>query len=1053
MDKKTIYIKTDKGENEATNLSSDLKRILSLIDNKSKADELAKRAPPSLRESWEEILGELLAGGYIVDKNRPHIEPKITKPKFNPLKMFSPKPAGMFVPRPAAQPPEGDLDFSAMNPTPSPDAAALAVKQKADAAQKARADFEAKQKVQAEARAELEASVAAAKERANAEAAAKAQAKAKLEAESAARARAETEAKAKQEALVRAEAEAKAKQEAAQRLQAMHEAARVKAAHEAAVRAKAEAEARVRAEIEAAARAQQEREEKHKREAEIARLKTEEEAALVKAELDAAAKAKAEAEAARLKAEEEAARAKAELLAAKARAEAEAKALVEARIRQEAEEKARREAEAARLKAEAEAARAKAELEAAKARAEAEAKALNEARIRKEAEEKARREAEAARLKAEAEAARVKAELEAAKARAEAEAKALNEARIRKEAEEQARREAEAARLKAEEAARIKAENEAIAKARAEAEAKQAAEVLARKQEADAAAKREAEERANHAAASVKPEKSEKRSTSAPAFEIKLDDFLAETEPVNQIVEPAVQSEAQASAESEASAVLEAEQHATAKAKEQAEKDSLNNAAIEMARLKEEAEAARRKAEEIAHRQMEEQAMSEEQARIWAEAEQRAKAQAALELEQSAQQVALLQAKAAKTAVVRKPGKPLPWGKFILGLVVLALAAIIVLPYVYPLNDYIAPLERRLSAQLRQPVHIGGLSASSLPPKLQLQNVTLGSAQEVKVGTVELNFDLFSLPAEVKIISNAELDDVSIDGRLLDKLAASFKLLGSDVNYPVRHLTLQRVKIVSDEVVLPDFSGIAEIDAQGILSRVSLHSADDKLGIDLQSNQGRWQLGVNLKERSLPVFPDVVFSDLSAKGDLSDGEVNFTEMDAHIYNGILLGNGKLSWNKGWHMQGTLEAKTFDLDKMFPKFHIEGEMYGDATYSMSGAKLSQMDDDPQLDGTFTVKKGTLNFDIVETARLLSRDNLVGGRTHFDDMIGQVQLDKHTVHVRQLKIISGMLSANGSFDVSPGNQLAGVLNAEIKLRAGNNQLTLYGNLAEQKLRAGR
>jgi hypothetical protein len=303
------------------------------------------------------------------------------------------------------------------------------------------------------------------------------------------------------------------------------------------------------------------------------------------------------------------------------------------------------------------------------------------------------------------------------------------------------------------------------------------------------------------------------------------------------------------------------------------------------------------------------------------------------------------------------------------------------------------------------------------------------------------------------VISNAELDDVSIDGRLLDKMAASFKLLGSNVNYPIRHLTLRRMKIISDDVALPTFDGIAEIDTQGVLNRVSLHSADDKLGIDLQSNQGRWQLGVNLKERSLPVFPDIVFSDLSAKGDLGDGEVNFTEMDAHIYNGILLGSGKLSWNKGWHMQGTLEAKTFDLDKMFPKYHIEGEMNGDATYSMSGAKVSQMDDDPQLDGTFTVKKGILNVDIVETARLLSRDNLVGGRTHFDDMIGQVQLDKHTVHVRQLKIISGMLSSNGSFDVSPSNQLSGTLNAEIKLRSGNNQLTLYGNLAEQKLRAGR
>jgi hypothetical protein len=48
---------------------------------------------------------------------------------------------------------------------------------------------------------------------------------------------------------------------------------------------------------------------------------------------------------------------------------------------------------------------------------------------------------------------------------------------------------------------------------------------------------------------------------------------------------------------------------------------------------------------------------------------------------------------------------------------------------------------------------------------------------------------------------------------------------------------------------------------------------------------------------------------------------------------------------------------------------------------------------------------------------------------------------------------MLSANGSFDVSSNKQLAGNFNAEIKMRAGNNQLSLYGNLLEPKLRAGR
>jgi len=211
---------------------------------------------------------------------------------------------------------------------------------------------------------------------------------------------------------------------------------------------------------------------------------------------------------------------------------------------------------------------------------------------------------------------------------------------------------------------------------------------------------------------------------------------------------------------------------------------------------------------------------------------------------------------------------------------------------------------------------------------------------------------------------------------------------------------------------------------------------------------------VNLKESNLPMLPDVEFSDISAKGDISDGEVNFTEMDAHIYNGILLGRAKLNWRKGWQLQGQLEAKTFELNKMFPKYGVEGELFGEGTFSMTGAKLSQLGESPRLDASFTVKNGMVSgFDMVETARLFSREHMVGGRTHFDDMIGVVQVENHALRFRQLRIVSGMLSANGSFDVSQGNQLSGSFNAEIKMRAGNNLLTLFGKLDEPKMRAGR
>jgi hypothetical protein len=1043
MDKKTVFIKTPKGESEGANLSSDLKRILSLIDSKSTVDELAKRAPPSLREGCRSILGELAESGYIRDKNKQQIEPKITSPKFNPLKMFTPKPAE-------------DLDFHTPSAVPAPDVvklAELATKQKAEeaaqleaavAAAKARANSEAAAKADALAKQEAEI-LARGRALAEADAAAKAEAKAKKEAEIEERARAVAEENAKREAEQRAQAAAKAKQEAAVRMQAQEEAARNKAALEAALRVRAEIEAaakaqqvaeakakqeaaarmkaqeeaaRVKAALEIAAREKAEAEEKAKRDAETTRLKVEKEAARVKSELEAASKAKREAEAALLKAEQEAARIRAEMAAAKTRAEADAKALVEARAREEAE-----------------------------------AKALAAARAKQEAEEKARRDDETARLKAEHEVALLRAEQDAiAKVRAEA------EARTKRDAEEQARREAEAARLKAEyEAALGKAERDAVARVRAEAEAKlrteadaQAiAEALAKQLHEETVAKLQAAALAERAAEIVEQSAQFSPSTdstpapvAAPAYEIQLDGFLGTVEPVAQTFAPVVRQETQDSADTYREDIAKADSAS----------NSLSNVAAEMARLKEESEAVRRKLEAEERRKSEEQALAEEQAKAWAEAEQRAKVQTLIDAEQMAQQAVMSQAKAMQKPVIRSHRKPMPWGMISLVLVVLALGAVLVLPYVYPLDEYIAPLEQRLTAQLKQPVHIGGISASSLPPRLQLKSVTLGSAQEVKIGNIVLNFDVISLFSETKVIGDAELQDVSILGSLLDKQAASLKLIGSNAQFPVRHLSVQRLKIVTDELVLPLFSGIADVDTQGAFSRVALHSIDDKLGIDLQANTGHWQLGVSVKESSLFFLPGVVFSDLSAKGDLLDGEVNFTELDAHIYNGILRGSAKLNWRKGWQLQGQFEAKTFELNKMFPKYAIEGDMYGEGTFSFAGAKLSLLDDAPHLDGSFSVKNGTIiGIDMVETARLQSREHMVGGRTHFDDLIGLVQYDNGVTRFRQVKIASSTMSAGGQFDVSSNNQLGGNFNAEIKMRSGNNALTLFGTITEPKLRA--
>lgn len=1056
MDKKIIFVKTGKGESEVKaqgSLSGDVRRALLLIDDRSTFEEVSKRAAPSLRSLLPDLFQELISGGYIRDKDKPAVELQIATPKIS---------------RPAvkAEAEGEDLDFTSMASIPAPPAPAAGSQKLAEAEaqarqaalQKEQAEAQARQQAEARQRAEheafqakqqaeairLQAQQAAVKVKAELEAAAKAKAEAeaaRIKAEQdAARVKAELEAaKAKAEQEARALAEQRARQEqeakalAEQKARQEQEAERLRAEQEAA-RQQAEQEAKARAEAEQRAQA----EAKAKQEAEAARLKAEREAE--------AARRLAEQEAARLKAEQEAARIKAELEAAKAKAEREARERAEAKAREEAEairKKVEAEAAAARQQAEQEAARAKAELEAA-ARAKAEAEA------RAKAEALAKQQAEAARLKAEQEAAKAKAELAAAKAKAEAEARA--------QAEERARQ--ENARLQAEqEAAHIKAELEASAKARQQAEAEVRVLEAARQRQI------EESETVNMAVLEIKldafdlggavqaePVKNESapRKVETPAEpEIVLMPFdvpeAPQPEPVKTVAPPAVGIKP-AAAETQPAP---AEVHAVAASlKVPAEPVPVAEPRpVQAPKPPVESPEAKRKAEEEAR------LLAEEQAKAWAEAERRAQLQAKAEAGRQAQKPdeAVVAPAASIKKVEHRARAPLPWGKIAGGLALLALVVLIALPYVWPLDEYRAPLEQRLSAQLQRPVKIGALQAASLPPTLELQQVTVGEAGELGIDKVVLHFNLPGLLSSTKPIDDAVLQGVDIQTAVLEQGVSWLQSASGLAGFPIRHLTLDGVTLANDELALPKMMGDVELRGAGELGKAMLHSEDGKIDLSFEPVQGQWQVALNFKGGALPLLPQIEFAELSASGVLTQGGVHFTSVDARAFDGILQGELKLSWRKGWQVQGRGVAKMLELAALAPHNVITGQVDGTFDVGMQAGKLAVLGKNPQLEGEFTAVRGVISgMDMVETARLLSRQHMVGGRTHFDELSGRFALEDHRVRFRSLKIVSGMLHGTGSLDVDSGKQVSGNFDVEIKMRAGTTPLRLTGTLQEFNLR---
>ena len=937
-------------------------------------------------------------------------------------------------------------------------------KRKAEEEARIKAEQEAKRKAEEEARlkAEEEARLKAVEEariKAEQEAKHKAEEEARLKAEEEARLKAEEEAriKAEQEAKRQAEEEARLKAEEEARLKAEEE-ARIKAEQEA--KRKAEEEARLKAEEEARLKAEEE-----------AQIKAELEAAKLKAELEAKARLEAEARAhARMKAEEELearrkaeeeARIKAEQEATlKAEEEARINAEVDARLKAKEEERLKAEEEArlkareeerikaqvdARLKAKEEEARLKAEEEARlKAEEEARLKAEEEARLKAEeearikAEQEAKRKAEEeARLKAEEEA-RLKAEEEARiKAEQEAKRKAEEEARLK--AEEEARRKAEEeARIKAEEEAKIKAEEEALKQARQEASRKPHTEAVVVKSKPDTFAFGDFDV--------DEPQASDSKAAANLRQESVQDEHTSSTSQTQHDTEPdrkAVKAEHAETTPAPAQVSPPPVDHAQAKQEQKAREDAAQVLAATEKRAAEEAQAKK---------------IADEQNKTWAEAEQRSLETAKANAEKASQQDAVNKKPAKIPAKVKKSSSPFPWGKLMglivkLGivLIVLLVGALFAVPSFLPMRDYMPQVEKIISDSLNQPVHIGSLSGQILPtPRLEIGEIYIGKGKQLQLDRAHLNFSFSSLMQENKPIDSIEIENFKVSGKSIQEVSGWFQTLAANKQYPTTRMRLHQGTLDADVFKLIGIEGDIHFDSKNQFNNMSLLANSGKYTIDINATpESKLQIELSAKGIALPLLPNWKFDEVTAKGELNSNQLIISEFDGRLFGGSIKGDSRITWRTNWQAQGNITAKTINLNH-FNELLV-GNFDGDAYFKMNSPELGGLTDSSRLDGSFTTNKGTINgVDIVETARLRSKDHLPGGRTHFDKMLGSVSFVNNIYYFEKVRIKTDVLNSTASIVVQK-DRLSGSMEANLKIQdnATTTNLEISGTLDRPQL----
>ena len=1029
MDNKTIYSKTGKGvleiKNKAGKLPKDLVKVLTLIDGKSTVADLMSRSKLSDAD-MNKALGELTTGGYI-------------KEFANTSTGTQSGGGGSYV---------DDLDFtSSLSPGKNVYQNAQSEWRQRETADRTKAEEETKRK------------------REEAERLKKEQAAKQVREEGARMAKVEAERKAKEAAgqKLREEAERKAKLEADVMSQTQRDLSKIleaerkafelaerKKLEEQQLKAKEEVERRTRDEAERKVkdederRRQEEEERKRKEEDERKRKEDEERKRKEDKKREEEDRKKREEDDRRRREDEERKRKEDDEHRRKEEAE---------RIRKEEEDRKRKEEEERKRREEEE--RKKREEEEHKRREEEERKRKDdEERKRKEEEDERKRKEDEERKRKEV-AERIRKE-EEERVRAEEERKRKEEEeRRRKEEDERRRREDEEKRARREDEDRRRREEDERRRREDDDEARARGEDPVADRETEERRKREDEERAKQVAAAAKSDLPEfdlsglraMESTVAAEFEKQQEELRKREEEEERHREQEDQARmAMERAEREDQARAEAERREAEDHERRERMDRERQDREERERKRQEEKEARIREQEEVKTQREQERQRQDAMKVEHERRSREDDLAKRRKDQEerdrkrAEVDALKKQKGIRTPLDRL--KPVIIG--VVALIVVVIGAV----QLVPMNSYVPSIEKLASAHIKEPVSIGSMHVSILSGfTIILQDIKLGTTQDIKIDKVSLSPEFGSVFGDIKIIRRMEADSVTVAEEVLPRLSKWLDAAVADKKMQIGRIVVRSIKLESRVAKVPPFDADFQLSPEGAMEKAVLSSNDGKLNIELVPHDNQIDIALSAAKGWVPpVGPQIEFTDLTVKAVAAHNQIRIEKFESLLYGGAAKGSAIVVWGGPWSLEGDVETQRIGMQELMALFTREakstGQLESKLRYSMSSPALATLFDAPKIDGSFDIKKGDLDgVDLVRALQSGGRGVTQGGATRFEEISGTLALAGGRYQYRNMKLSSGLLSATGAFEVSATKDVSGRISVELRSQAAQ----IKGNFA--------
>lgn len=376
--------------------------------------------------------------------------------------------------------------------------------------------------------------------------------------------------------------------------------------------------------------------------------------------------------------------------------------------------------------------------------------------------------------------------------------------------------------------------------------------------------------------------------------------------------------------------------------------------------------------------------------------------------------------------------------KRVAGVFVVLLTLLLGVPFLIPTGTYLRQIEQVAVEKIGQPVTIESLHFALLPtPRANIGNLRIGRHDEVVIEAIAVVPQLGSLLSDHIVISSVVLNRPQLKKAAFDFVGAMPKSQSpsSSNRVVLQHFQVREAKIEWPGINLPIMHLAAEFAADQQLTSARLTSADGRLSLDATPQGDAYALQLDAHEWMLPAGLPLMFNTLKSSMVLQGDALNIQAFDAQLYRGTLKANASLDWRKGLRADGKFSTQGIEVGEVARLFSktdlVSGRITGDGAFSTNARTASAAADQLLLDYRFNVAQGVLHgVDLAKAATLLLRAGDKGGETQFDTLTGTLHMAGKQIELKNFKVVSGLLEANGAVRVTSAKQLDGKVDVELK-----------------------